>query len=108
MSFIVKVANIFRILTRRPILHEEEGFYPWTSEDPVRVTKDGGFGINLDNPEVSNNVMRNMYICSKLGIKLSTRIVNGSVTNEDREYISKVTKDANKRFPKQKQITKDF
>ena len=90
MSFIVKVSNIFRILTHRPILHEEEGFYPWTSEDPVRHRKDGGFGINLDNPRVFNNIIRNLRLMQHVDNDLASRIANRTTTEKDKQYLAKL------------------
>ena len=98
MSFIVKVSNIFRILTRRPILHEEEGFYPWTSEDPVRVRKDGGFGINLDNPRVFNHINRNLHLMQHVNNDLASRIANRTTTEKDRQYLAKLHAKIDKKF----------
>ena len=98
MSLIVKVSNIFRILTRRPILHEEEGFYPWTSEDPVRVRKDGGFGINLDNPKVFSHVIRNFYLMQYVSNDLASRIANRTTTEKDKQYLAKLHAKITKEF----------
>ena len=98
MSLIVKVSNIFRILTRRPILHEEKGFYPWTSEDPVRVRKDGGFGINLDNPKVFSHVIRNFYLMQYVNNDLAARIADHTTTKEDEQYLAKLSAKIDKKF----------